>query len=390
MSVSIVSVEGEDDLKQFIQLPFILYRGNPYWAPPLRLQEKSFLIDIPKIDQGIATKMFLAKRDNNGETVGRIQIIINQHEIDYSGEHVARFNKIEFIHDKAVCVALLNAAEAWAANYGITRILGPCGYTNFDAAGILLEGFNELSNASTVYNPPYYSKLIEGCGYQSCLECLEYEFSVPSAVPEKITKFSNYIKERYDLQYAKLSSKKEKLMRTKQIMELFNICQAHLSTFIPVSDALREYYFKKYVTLIKNDYMSLVLDKGGRLVGFGLTLPSYTRALQKANGSLFPFGLYHLWKVSHKNNRAELLLIGIHPDYQKKGVTSMIFEQILQKFIDNGIEKVESNPELKDNLDVQNLWKEYDSRVHKRRACYYKNITPVANKAACAPGLKVF
>src|SRR5690606_21964411 len=376
MAYTILEVSGGKMLDKFIEFPYRLYHGNQFWSPPLKFEERKYLIDIPKIDQGIVTTQFVAL-DERDEVVGRVQVIINYHEIEFSGENTARFNKLEFIDDVEVAKLLLSSAESWSRSHKIDKLIGPFGYSNLDTAGALTEGFDELSCTSSNYNYPYYLDHMMAAGYQYYLEWLEHEFNVPEVIPEKVSKFSELIKNRYGLKTATFHTKQEKLKRSRQILELINICYAHLPGFVPLSEELKEYYHEKYMPLVNKDYISLISDNNDQLVGFGLTIPSDTRALQKANGSLFPFGFYHLWMASRKNDRAEMLLIAIHPDYQQKGLISLIFEQILQKYIENGIKKVESNPEQVNNKNVRNLWKDYDFRLHKKRVCVVKDLRNV-------------
>lgn len=373
MPYRILEVTEGKPLQRFIDFPYVLYQNNPYWAPPLKSEERSFLTQVPFMDSGIDTVMFLAT-DDKDTVVGRIQVIINHHEIEFSGEKTARFNKLDFIDDVEVCNILLKAAEKWVRDRNINRLIGPFGYSNLDAAGALTEGYDELSSSSAVYNFPYYINHIRASGYRNFLEWLEHEFEVPDKIPEKITRFSELTRKRYGLKSARFSTKAEKLKRSRQMMELINVCYAHLPGFVPLSDELKEYYYKKYMPLVNKDYISLISDRKDQLVGFGLTIPSYTKALQKANGSFYPFGFYHLWQASRSNDRAEMLLIAIDPEYQQKGLTSLIFEQILQKYIENGIKLVESNPEQVNNMNVRNLWKGYNYRQHKKRICLYKDL----------------
>ncbi len=373
MTYTIHEVKDRKMLDRFIDFPYRLYRGNQYWAPPLKTDERKYLIDIPKVDEGIFTTQFVVL-DKGKDVVGRIHVIINQHEIEFSGEKTARFNKIDFIDDYQVSHLLLEAAENWCRERGMKHLIGPFGYSNLDAAGTLTYGFDKLSCSSANYNYPYYIQHLKKAGYQYYLEWLEHEFNVPEKIPEKVTKYSELIREKYNLSTALFDSKAEKAKRSRQILELINICYAHLPGFVPLSEELKAYYQAKYMPLVNKDFISLITDSDDQLVGFGLTIPSYTRALQKANGSLFPFGFYHLWKASRKNDRAEMLLIAIHPEYQQKGLISLIFEQILQKYIENGIKNVESNPEQVDNKNVRNLWRDYDYRLHKKRICLYKDL----------------
>ncbi len=373
MPYCLYEVDDQKTLQRFVDFPYLLYQGNQYWAPPLKNEEKSFLLDVPAMDKGIITTMFIVT-NNQDEMVGRIQVIVNYHEIEFSGEKTGRFNKLDFIDDAKVCKMLLVAAENWLHGLDIDMVVGPFGYSNLDAAGTLVEGFDELSSSAAIYNYPYYEEHIRTCGYEEYIEWLEHEFDVPHRIPDKIVKYSELVRKRYKLKMAPFYTKADKIKRSRQILELINICYAHLPGFVPLSEELKEYYHKKYIPLVNKDYISLVIDEGDQLVGFGLTIPSYTKALQKAKGSLFPFGFYYLWQASKRNDRAEMLLIAIHPDFQQKGIISLIFEQILQKYIENGIQKVESNPEQVNNMNVRNLWKDYDFRLHKKRICLYKNL----------------
>src|SRR5690606_14236449 len=373
MTYTIQEVKDRKSLDRFIDFPYWLYRGNRYWAPPLKNEERKYLVEIPAVDQGIITTQFIVNNSKQ-EVVGRIQVIINYHEIEFSKENTARFNKIDFIDDPKVSKLLLQSAEEWCESHGMDRLIGPFGYSNLDAAGTLTEGFEELSCASANYNYPYYLSHLKDAGYQYYLEWLEHEFNVPDRIPEKVSKFSDLIRERYKLSTAPFRTPAEKTKYSRQILELINICYAHLPGFVPLSEELKAYYHKKYMPLVNKDYISLIVDEKDKLVGFGLTIPSYTRSLQKANGTLFPFSFYHLWMASRKNDRAEMLLIAIHPEYQQKGLTSLIFEQILRKYIDNGIKKVESNAKQVENKNVRNLWRDYDYRLHKKRLCLYKDL----------------
>lgn len=373
MPYQIHEVTNRKMLARFVDFPYRLFKGNEFWAPPLKREEKSYLKEVPALDDGIVTTMFIVTNEYD-EVVGRIQVIINYHEIEFSGEETGRFNKLDFIDDREVCKLLLNAAENWLRGKNIEMVIGPFGYSNLDAAGVLTEGFDELSCSSAIYNYPYYEKHIRMCGYGDYLEWLEHEFNVPDKIPEKVVKYSELLRNKYKLKMAPFSTKADKAKRSRQILELINICYAPLPGFVPLSEELKGYYHRKYMPLVNKDYISLVIDENDQLVGFGLTIPSYTKALQKANGSLFPFGFYHLWQASRSNDRAEMLLIAIHPDFQQKGITTLIFEQILQKYIENGIKKVESNPEQVSNMNVRNLWNDYDFRLHKKRICLYKKL----------------
>lgn len=373
MDIRIEEVTGSEQLNRFIEFPYELYKNAKTWVPPLRRDEKKYLTDIPDLDPAIQTKMFLATTDGK-KTLGRIQIIVNENENRHFNTKMARFNKFDFVDDLRVSRALIHAAEKWLHKLDTEKIIGPFGYSNLDPAGLLIDGFDDTHNAGTIFNLPYAKDHLLENGYQPYLDWTEYEFNVPEETPEKITKFAKIIRDRFNLKTTTFSTKKEKERRSRQILDLINICYPHLPGFVPLSDALKDHYFQKYMPLVHPDYVSLVVDESDDLIGFGLTIPSYSKALQKANGSLFPFGFYHLWKANRRNDRAEMLLIAIHPDYQLKGITTLIFEQIIHQYHKIGVKKIDSNPQQMENFNVRNLWKDYDFRMNKKRICFRKYL----------------
>lgn len=373
MKFRITEVTDRALLNRFIRFPFELYKESERWVPPLRRDEKNYLTEIPSLDEAIQSKMWLAI-DSNGNTLGRIQITVNENEIRHFGIRMARFNKFDFTDQPEVSRELIRIAEKWLKTQGIEKIIGPFGYSNLDPAGLLVSGFDETQNAGTGYNLPYAKKHLLESGYQPYLDWIEFEFDVPEEIPEKIRTFSSLIKKKYNLHTTTFKTAKEKEKRSQEILDLIDVCYSHLPGFVPLSEELKKYYFQKYMPLVHRDYVSLIVDGSDRLIGFGLTIPSYSRALQKAKGSLFPFGVYHLWKASRKNTRAELLLIALHPDYQLKGITTLIFEQIMEQYHAAGVTKVETNPQQMENFNVLNLWKDYNIRINKKRICFQKNL----------------
>lgn len=379
MSLTIHEVTDKRMVDQFINFPFELYHNNPYWAPPVKREENSFLVNAPSKVPELETIMYIVK-GNNGKILGRIQVIINHKERTVSKKKSARFYKFDFINDVQVCRLLLDKAEDWVLGKGIDLIKGPFGYSNLDSAGFLIKGFDKLSNSAAIYNYSYYVDLIRSCGYKTYLEWVEIIFQLDESVPKKIEKFSKLIKSKFDLKTASFTTPLQRKKRTRQIFDLINICYTHLPGFVPLSDELKAYYNGKYRPLINKNYLSLIVDQYDNLIGFGLTIPSYTKALQKANGSLLPFGFYHLWKSSRTNDRAEMLLIAIHPSYQGKGVNAIIMEDIYKKYLSSGVKTVESTPMQENNTNALNLWKEFEYKPHKSRVCLYKELGGITRR----------
>ncbi len=375
MEIREVKTTGE--LKAFVHFPRTLYRGNPYWVPPMYQNVlNTFSPEKNAAYEYSRSRQWLAYRD--GQIVGRVAAILSEGHRHRWNQSYMRFGWLDFIDDHAVSAALMEKVEEWARENGCTAVHGPLGFTDMDQAGMLVEGFNEPSTMATIYNHPYYPEHLERLGYRKDTDWIEYEITVPSEPDPKIAKLAGIILRRENLRLVTFTTKKEILSFAAQIFALFNESYRNLYGYIPLNDKQVAYYTKQYFGFIRPEFVPVVLNATGEMVAFGVTMPSLTRAMQKANGSLFPFGFFHLLRALKKNDRADLYLIAVKPEYQGKGVNAVLINRINEVFIQNGIRKVESNPELEDNHLVQGQWKHFDTRQHKRRRCYIKHLDNAA------------
>jgi GNAT superfamily N-acetyltransferase len=251
---------------------------------------------------------------------------------------------------------------------------GPLGFTDLDREGMLVEGFNELGTLATYYNHPYYPKHLEKHGYTKDIDWMEYEISVPPEPNETIARIADLAVRRNHLSLLKLRNKKEMLLYTKELFQLLQDEYQHLYGFIPMTERQVNAYIDQYFGFVNPDFVPMVMDKDNRMVAFGIVMPSLSLALQKSQGNLFPFGFIHLMRALKKNDRADLLLVAVRSEYQGKGVNAILMNQMHKVFNKLGISKVESNPELETNQNVQGQWKYYDKRQHKRRRVFIKHI----------------
>jgi len=243
---------------------------------------------------------------------------------------------------------------------------GPLGFTDLDREGMLIEGFEELGTFVTFYNYPYYQNHIEKAGYQKSTDWVEYEISVPDEFPKKLERISSLISKKFKIRQLKVNKKKLK-PRAKEFFDLLNEAYQDLYGFVKLTDGQIKDYADQYMNFLSDDYTSVLVNEKDEFVGFGVSIPSLSKALQKSKGRLFPLGIFRLLRALKKNDRIDLSLVAIKPAYQGLGIHLMIFEKIFKSF-------VESNPELEDNHKVQALWKGYDLRQHKRRRCYIKYL----------------
>lgn len=367
--VSIIEVKTADDLKKFVRFPMDLYKDNPYFVPSFINDEINIWNsrENPALSYSQA-KQFLAFKNN--KIVGRIAAIINKKEEKELGIRKVRFGWIDFIDDKEVSEALINTVINYAKENYIDNIEGPMGFTNLDKAGMLTLGFDRLATMIGIYNHEYYPRHLENLGLIKEKEWVEFEIIFPDVLPEKIHKFNELILQKYKLKVLNFKDKEEIIKYVDPMFDLLDETYKHLSTYTPISDEQRKTYKEKYFKLIDKDFIVCIADENENLISFAITMPSYSKALQKSKGKLLPFGWWHFLKAGRKNDRANFYLIGIHPDYQRRGVTSIIFKEIWKIFRKKGVKFLETNPELEENKSIQLLWQDYNPVNHKRRRTY--------------------
>lgn len=371
--LQIVEVKTAKDLDDFVKFPMVLYKDNENYVPALIKDEKQIwnAKENPALQYSEA-KLYLAYK--NGKTAGRIAVMVNHKEAEELGISKVRFGWIDFIDDLEVSKALISKAKEFAKEKNIGKIEGPMGFTNLDKAGMLCMGYDKTATMIGIYNFPYYNEHMEKLGLKKEKEWVEFEIEFPRILPEKVQKFSRLIAEKYKLRTLKFKSKKEILPYVEPMFKLLDETYKTLSTYTPISDEQIKTYKEKYFGFIDKDYIVCIVNEQNELVSFAITMPSYSKALQKANGKLFPFGWWHFLRAGKKNTHANFYLIGIHPDFQRRGVTSIIFEEIWKNFTKKGVKFLETNPELEDNKNIQLLWQDYNPVNHKRRRTYATEI----------------
>lgn len=376
MAILIKKVSNKKDLKRFIRFNYELYKNNPYSVPDLYddmvgtfSTEKNAAFEFCEADY------FLAYKDD--KLIGRVAAIINRRANETWNKKEVRFGWIDFVDDPEVSKALLDTVEAWGKERGMEAIVGPLGFTDMDAEGMLVEGFDQLSTMATIYNYPYYPQHMERLGFEKEADWVEYKLTVPDKLPEKFVRISEIILQKYNLKIRKLkrSEIKEKNYGQK-IFDLINEAYAPLYGYSKMTQGQINQYIKTYLPLIDLRMVSLVEDEAGELVAVGISMPSLSKALQKAKGKMLPFGWFHLLKALFvkKPDVLDLLLVGVKPEYQSKGVNALLFYDLVPTYQKMGFKYGESNPELELNKKVQAQWSAFESVQHKRRRAFRKSI----------------
>jgi hypothetical protein len=374
--IEIIEVTSRQQYRAFFQFPFDLYRNCPQWVPTITKEEMD-IFDPQKnaVFEHAMARLFLAKK--KGKIVGRIAAMINWVEVEKLQKTKVRFGWYDTIDDLEVSQKLIETVEAVAIAEGMTYIEGPMGFSNMDKAGLLVHGYEHMNTMITWYHYHYQKTHLERLGLKKQSEWIEFKIDIYDAKdsPEKVKKFARVIKARYKLKTLAFKTTKDVEPHVDKMFELLNQTYNKLQSFVPIQQHQIEVYKKKYLPYVHPDFIKCVVDENDEMIGFAITMPSFTKALKRINGKMFPFGFYHLWRALRKNNRASFYLIGIKESYQSKGVTAIIFQDIQEMFNKRGITEVETNPELEENKAIHSMWKNYKHELHKRRRTYRKDIS---------------
>ena len=379
--IEIKKVESKKDLKTFIDFHYDLYEGNEYDVPNLFSDEMNTLSkDKNAAFDFCEAEYYLAYKD--GKLAGRVAAIINHKANNKWGKKSVRFGWIDFIDDREVSKALLDAVEKYGREKGMEDVVGPLGFTDMDPEGMLVWGFDQLGTMPTIYNYAYYPEHIEALeGFEVDNKYVEFKIMVPDEVPEKYAKIAMMIEKRYNLHVRKLT-KKDIFQggMGQKIFDLINDTYKDLYGYSELSQKQIDQLIKSYLGFLDFNLITCIedwTDGEHKLIGVGITMPSLAHALRKCRrGRLLPFGWYHVLRAikQHKTNIVDLLLIGILPEYRAKGANALLFADLIPWYQKYGIEWGETQVELETNAGVQGQWGALTPVMHKRRKCYKKII----------------
>ena len=377
--IQVKKVETKREMNDFVRLAEELYAGCPYYVPDLEMDVRETF--DPRKNAGLEfsdIQPFIAY-NADGKAVGRIAGIINHRANEKWKTKNVRFGFIEFIDDPDVSAALLNAVETWGKERGMEHIQGPMGIFDFDKEGMLVEDFDQLGSMITIYNPPYYPKHLETLGYEKEVDWVQIRIDVPKEVPAKYARVAKLSKEMFGLHVRKLTKADIAQGYGRKVFELLNQAYAPLFGYTELSDRQIDDYVKRYIPLMDLELVPVIENEAGELVGVAITMTSLSQALRKSKGRLFPFGWFHLIRVLKwkRDEKAELFLIAVRPDYQGLGVNALVFDDLIPIYNAHHIRWAETGPQLESNVKELSQWKPLNPSFTKRRRCYTKRINEI-------------
>lgn len=374
--VEITKVKTSRDMNDFARFGNKLYEDCEYAVPDLEFDVKDTF--NPKKNAAYEfceSQLFLAKKE--GKTVGRVAAIINHRANETWNVKNVRFGYLDFIDDKEVSAALLDAVEQWGKEKGMLTCQGPMGFTDFDKEGLLIEGFDKLGSITTIYNYPYYLDHIEARGYEKEADWVQIRVAVPEEIPDKFRRGAEMAMKRYNLHIEKMNG--DKLFNqgyAQKIFDLLNEAYSPLFGFSKLSQKQIDDYCKFYFKLIDMKFITVIANGEGDTIGVGITMNSMSHAIRKSKGRLLPFGWYHILKSLRfkMEDTVEMLLIAVKPEFQGKGINSLLFYDLIPIYNEAGFKWAETAPQLETNNKELNQWTVLNPTFPKRRRCYHKTL----------------
>jgi hypothetical protein len=369
-SITIKEVSSKREIKEFIELPFKIYKNNHYWVPYFKKEEMKNLDKKynPAYDSSDAA-FWIAMKGNT--CVGRIGAIVNHLYNQKVNEKVGRFSRAEFIDDSEVSSKLFEVAEKWLQDKGMTKVLGPLGFNNLDKQGVLVEGFQYIASVGSVYHHEYYHHHFEKLGYNKEIDWIEFRLKI-SEIPEKALRLNEVIKKRFGLHVIPVVSRQDIQKYAESIFDLINDSFDELPFVSPFTREMIEFYVKKYFGILNPKFIKLIANNENQIVAFIIGLPDISNAMQKTKGVLFPFGFLHVMNAMRNPKGLELLLTGINPKLQGQGVSALLITELQKEIIKHKITDVETTGIFETNNKVIEHWKNYEHIQHKRKRCYVK------------------
>ena len=362
-------VTEKKDLKYFVMFPFKLYKGSKYWVPPIINQEiNNFNEDLNPNLKDSSVELFLALEEK--KVVGRIAVIINWFEVKKQKTNKIRFGWFDFIDNYDVSKKLLEKVTEIGKANKLEYMEGPMGFSNLDKVGVLTSGFDVIGTMITTYNYDYYKNHYEKHGLKVEKTFHEKTFMFKDIDLDYYEKMSRIVKKRNNLKEVNFYSTSKLMDRANEMFDLFNQSYSKLSSFVKISEKQKEHMKKKFLSFINPEYIKFVENSENKIIAFAIIMPSFAKALQRMNGKLFPFGFLSLLYAKKFNKDVTLYLIGIHSDYQKMGVTAIIFNSFIQTLKNKGIQVCRRTPELTDNISIDKLWKKLNPKLIKKRSTY--------------------
>jgi hypothetical protein len=374
MNVKIRTVESRLDLKTFIYLPEKIHRGRDKWVHPIYADEWVYF--NPKKNTSFAFSdavLFLAIKEN--KPVGRIMGIINRNYNELRNQKTARFSYLESYEDKEVVFALLQAVETWARQKGMTRVIGPYGFTDQDPEGFMIEGFEHGVTIASFYNMEWMPSMVEEYGYRKDIDWFVYKLDVPETMPEFYLKIYERAMRKGNYEIIELRKRKEIKPWIKPVLRLMNLCyiESEIYGYSPLTEKQMEELAASYLPVLDPRFIKAV-KKDDEVIAFIIGMPDMTEGIRRARGRLFPFGFLKIIRAAKKTKQLDLLLGAIKPEYRGRGRDVLKGVKMIQSAQEAGFTTMDTHHEMESNVRVRGEMERMGGKIYKKYRAYQKDI----------------
>lgn len=375
-AVTLRELHTRAQLREFVEFPNLLYRDCPQYVPCLAFDELDTLDRRKNPAYAYCeARFFMAYLD--GKPVGRVCALLNREYNRCWNRRCVRFTRLDFIDDLRVSRRLLGAVEQWARQLGMDEVQGPMGFCDLDKEGMLVEGFEERNLFFTIYNYPYYVEHMRELGYEKSVDWIEYRIRVPQQLDPRITRIAEDTMKKQRLRSVRLRRSSQVRPYAGEIFDLLYEAYRPLYGVIPLNEGQVKMYVSQFITMVRPEFLSLIVDEQNRLAAFGIVVPSMSDAAVKSGGKLFPFGFLALLKVlkCRRCDTLDFLLVAVRPELQGRGITAQLLCEMYEGAQKFGARYCETGPMLEDNSKIHLMWKHFEHRQHKRRRCYIRKLS---------------
>ena len=371
--ITVEQVKTKKQQKEFLNFQLKLYKGNPYYAPPLYMDEKKIFSKDFVYNDICESVYFNAYKD--GVMAGRISGIVQKSANQKYNQKRVRLSKFDVIEDEEVAQALFKTLEEWTLQQGMEEVVGPLGYSDLEREGLLIEGFDQPATFEENYNHPYYQTFLENYGYQKEVDWTGSFIKVPEDYDGEMGKLADFVMKRYKLHIGVSKNTKDFLKKYADgIFELLDKSYALLYGTVPFTEGMKKMMIENFKLVIDVKNAAVILDENDKMVCFGLAFPGIADALRPSNGRLTPLALIRVLKALKNPSVLDLCLVGVDPEWFNRGVSVVVCDGLVKMIQRKHISYADTNLNLEDNFAIQNLWKRFDEQKVKRYRCFVKKL----------------
>lgn len=369
--INIEEVKTKKQQKEFLNFPLKLYKGNPYYSPPLYMDEKKIFRKDFVYNDMCESVYFNAYKD--GVIAGRISGIIQRAANQKTGKKQVRFTRFDVIDDEAVARELFKALEAWTIQKGMDEVVGPLSFSDLEREGLLIEGFDVPATFEESYNHPYYQTFLENYGYKKEVDWTGSFIRPPKNYNGEIDKLADFVMKRYNLHLGQARNTNDFIKwYADGIFELLDKSYEFLYGTVPFTEGMKKMMIDNFKLIVDIKYVAVILDENDKMICFGLAFPGIVDAVRPSGGRLTPLTLIRLLKALKKPDVLDLCLIGVDPKWLNRGVSVIISAEMLKML--HTVKYADTNLNLEENYAIQNQWKRFEEQKVKRYRCFIKQL----------------